>query len=442
MSAHQGHVRAPTAARAEPGMDAAVGPGRVSTLRPAPVPGLTVGQPDDSAARAVDVPPGAALDRLRRTLLHAAAESAAGPVIRRLPRGTRPTPGARYRYARYVETGHRPAVDDEGDPVLDEHGQQMTDFEQEYEHHVGVPTAVAGDSWTFPGGPGGDHVVDVADVVEELPAAQGDPGLLPLTRTILGLMDDLGLADLANTYGISVEQLLSVAIELDASGAGCALPQYSGYLLTQGESAPSCYNSATILYNLLAANPLTTTVQRAEGFQGAPVRKTAPANRTRLRKTCTTLCTQIRAVPPAGPKQIFAVHFGGHGFTIVCDGHRAELLQSFAGASGDLLANYLTGNVRQLRSYSVDAIVQLLMDMIAEPTTLRAQSLLFGARADDLDLETATFRWTCSDVKPTDAVVAALKAWVTANLSYLARVHAAREAASRPRKKRRMGDKK
>ena len=361
--------------------------------------------------------------------------SAAASVVRRLPSGTVPTPGSRYRYAVYVESGHRPALDDDGNQEFDQDGNAIQEFEQEYEHHVGIPTGVNADIWNF-----GTHAVDVDDVVEELPDQAGDAALLPVTRSILQLIDDLGMADIANAYGISVEQLLSVAIELDATpGADRANPAYMTHVLNEGESGPSCYNSATILYNLLATTPLTTTVQKAVGFEGAEIRPTARGNRTRLTATCKSLCDRIRLVVPHGPKCIFGVHFGGHGFTIVCDGLRVELLQSFAGASGDTLVNFLRGNVDKLQTYSVETIVGLLQNMIAEPTTLRAQSLLFGARADDFDLLDATFRWTCSDIRPTPEVMTALQNWITENLKYLARVRKVVVAAqaSQPPKKRR-----
>jgi hypothetical protein len=67
-----------------------------------------------------------------------------------------------------------------------------------------------------------------------------------------------------------------------------------------------------------------------------------------------------------------------HGFTIMVHNGSAELLQGFAGAAGESLAQ----NIERDGNYSIDTICQLLDDLLDEDKAFEAQNKLFAGSID------------------------------------------------------------
>jgi len=90
-----------------------------------------------------------------------------------------------------------------------------------------------------------------------------------------------------------------------------------------------------------------------------------------------------------------AITGGQHGFVIVIQGDRAEILQSFAGASGARLISSFGGGKEQ-RTFSLDALV----DLINRMDEAGAQQQLFGGGVD----ASKTMQWSVAKLRSTEDI--------------------------------------
>jgi hypothetical protein len=328
--------------------------------------------------------------------------------------------------------------------------------------------------------------IPVVDVLNLVPANPDERlACAPITRRLLTLATDLGLHQRAAKYGISFNQLLSMVIELDTAGLPKpgtlarkeSLQAAATWSLKKDGHEPSCYNAATILYNLLSVRPLGSvrqgrqdvalTINGAPDSAGFNGRKTPdptqrfPGHHAELQLACTGLRKAMLAAAERAQRRVFGVNFGIHGFVIVVTEAYAEVLQSFAGKDGDMLANYLDLVKTRGHIYTAEALAGFLAEMVVENEdddqegigAERAQRILFGGRADDpvIDpvataalasakkkredagdeeassedevvhcprLEHAPFRWVECDLKGDAEIDEAITSWITVALAF------------------------
>ncbi|NUS42165.1 MAG: hypothetical protein HOQ24_00475 [Mycobacteriaceae bacterium] len=350
--------------------------------------------------------------------------------------------GQQYRFAEFVENQDEDTV--------------------EFLDHTGQLTQINDTTCTFAVGGGAPIAVSAADVISIVPQLTWptlQPALAPITCMIIAAGQQEGLVAKAAGYGISFNQLLSMIIELDLTqNTGDtevyqAIVEASVSSLTLGSHTPSCYNAATVLYNMLALNPLPSLpnstgalvpatingAANAAGFQGREKPAADDPHFTQnLTVACKGLCAALTTAAGTNVRWVFGVNFGIHGFVIAVTGDKAELLQSFAGAEGEMLMGFLEKTLTHGRYYTIAQLTSLLLEMVVEgaedhdPGALRAQSIFFGGRADDpgdAGLPVAPLRWVSFQLKLDAAIDQALIAWIRAGIRFYDDVKALKDKA-------------
>ncbi len=347
--------------------------------------------------------------------------------------------GQTYRFVRFVH-------DEQEDTV-------------EFTDHTGPLTQVQDDLCTLQDPTDGVVTVPTADVVSLVPPLLWPTlqvQLAPVTCMVIGCGQRLLLAAKATAYGIGFNQLLSMVIEVDLTQNSDddddvyqEIVQGSVPSLAAGSHEPSCYNAATVIYNLLAAAPLPSIpgdrgalgpasisgAKTAAGFQGREKPAADDGQSTiQLTTACDGLAAALTTAAGTGNRWVFGINFGIHGFVIAVSGATAEILQSFAGDNGEMLMSFLEKTLTHGRVYTVGQLIGLFYEMIeegdedADPGALRAQSILFGGRADE-GLTLAPFRWVACQMKTDQAIQQALTAWIQGGISFYDDVKAAKDKA-------------
>jgi Domain of unknown function (DUF4157) len=177
------------------------------------------------------------------------------------------------------------------------------------------------------------------------------------------------LLDLATQKGITNDVILTLLLEwtsdeINMAGQAKTLRQSLNYW----QAFTACYNTAEILFSQLHSG----IVDREYAA--------TPNDQASIANTIALLCTSITA-NQAG-RAIHRVKCGVHGFTILVRHGRTELLQSFAGGSGEMLATSLRAN----KTWSLATMCKLLTAMVGNSKHERAQAqneLFAGGIEDD-----------------------------------------------------------
>lgn len=193
------------------------------------------------------------------------------------------------------------------------------------------------------------------------------------------------IRQIAQTLRIDDPVRLSLLLDFsrdEIRTSGSIRGRLRGYLRDWG-SFTSCYNTADSLFGLL----------RTGGVVNNPGNSVAT--------TRDALIAAVRAAASHGA--IFRVRCGIHGFIImVRGGANVELLQSFAGAEGEMLATNLAAN----KSWGLEAMVTLLTNMVSNSEDERnaAQETLFGGSITADAWPPAEYTWSQSSIKTPDDI--------------------------------------
>ncbi len=173
---------------------------------------------------------------------------------------------------------------------------------------------------------------------------------------------------IANKVGIKNDVILTLLIEwtsnqIDTAGLTKTLRQS----LNHWQAFTACYNTAEILFSQLHAG-------LSSGEYGA-----TPGDQQSIGNVINVLCSSITANKDG--RAIYRIKCGIHGFTILVRHQRAELLQSFAGNSGEML----TTSLKQGKTFSLGDICSLLTTMVCDNEVRRAQAQekLFNGSIED-----------------------------------------------------------
>jgi hypothetical protein len=203
------------------------------------------------------------------------------------------------------------------------------------------------------------------------------------------------ITDVAKSMGIKDPTLLSLLLDFDADqikSSASIRGQLAKYL-KDWKSFTACYSTADSLFKLLMIGP--------------PLDR-PPAT---ISETLKSLLSTMKAFASDGG--IFKIRCGIHGFVIMIRGGKAELLQSFAGPSGEMLASSITAN----KTFSYPDIEKWLTQMVSDDPEERAssQTILFGGTVTD-DWPPSEFNWSSAPLKQPEDIADAVANRIEENL--------------------------
>jgi hypothetical protein len=230
------------------------------------------------------------------------------------------------------------------------------------------------------------------------------------------------ILDIAKRLRITKEEVLSIVADQDLTQEVEDAKNSSGGLrqwkkdkqlsLKKWQTWTSCFATAERLYKLLETD---TTAEG--GSQGG--------NEIYLRSTMTFLCEQIKkaAISPIG--HIFSIQIGAsdHAFTIFVRGGRCEVVQSFAGESGESLGMNIKRG--QANIFTADQLCPHLINMCKAQEGRKASSIalfdgeiMLSPKGADL-WPTLSLRWQMSPLPQDQQIIELFHDKMKSNLMIL-----------------------
>lgn len=322
-------------------------------------------------------------------------------IIRRLPVDEIHV-GTRYRYVSRHGEGVSELVRVSGSWYTFADGAKVQGSANVHAAGAAVPAAVGAVPAAVAAGAGA--AADDMDVAPDVPAAPE----VSIAEGLLAAAGRLGIAD---------DTLLSVLIQMTADEIRFLRETrglFESFVATPHGIA-SCMESARALEELLAIGPVAASSAATVG------------DRKSLERTSVALGDAL-----GRPENCLAnITYGIHGFTVLCFGPRAEVVQSFAGADEP---QTLAGNFRQPRTFGRDEMQDLLRGLACQRPARRidAQTRLTG----DVELEPAAvmeeggsggpvvypnvpLRWVVREIPTADVVLARVVERIRSNLRLL-----------------------